>query len=104
MKVIGSVKEDLNLEKRNSISPETVKKFIDLNFSILLEKNYGTHIGIADDKYKSKGVILDGKQGNIVIPNLNMSEFTIKFYFKPSNFSVSRVKNNLSSHKNYLTF
>jgi len=55
MKVIGSVKEDLNLEKRNSVSPETVKKFIDLNFSVLLEKNYGIHIGITDKEYESKG-------------------------------------------------
>ena len=40
MKIIGSVKEDLNVEKRISITPETVVKFISLNFSVLLEKNY----------------------------------------------------------------
>ena len=40
MKIIGSVKEDLNTEKRTSITPETTKKFIDLNFSVFLEKNY----------------------------------------------------------------
>ena len=34
MKVIGSVKEDLNLEKRNSVSPETVKKFIEEVYEI----------------------------------------------------------------------
>ena len=28
MKIIGSVKEDLDTEKRISITPETVKKFI----------------------------------------------------------------------------
>ena len=28
MKIIGSVKEDLNKEKRISITPDTVKKFI----------------------------------------------------------------------------
>ena len=38
MKNIGSVKEDLTTEKRISITPETVKKFINLNFSIFLEK------------------------------------------------------------------
>ena len=41
MKIIGSVKEDLNIEKRISITPETVKKFIGLNFSVFIEKNYG---------------------------------------------------------------
>ena len=39
MKIIGSVKEDFALEKRVSVTPETVKKLIDLNFSVFLEKN-----------------------------------------------------------------
>ena len=38
MKVIGSVKEDLTVEKRVSITPEIVKKFSELGFSINLEK------------------------------------------------------------------
>ena len=58
MKVIGSVKEDLAVEKRISISLETAKKFINLNFSVMLEKNYGKHLGITDEEYKSNGVIL----------------------------------------------
>ena len=33
---IGSVKEDLNTEKRVAITPETVKKFKILGFSINL--------------------------------------------------------------------
>ena len=40
MKVVGSVKEDLTTEKRVSIVPETVKKLINLNLSVLIEKNY----------------------------------------------------------------
>ena len=55
MITIGSVKEDLNIEQRISISPETVKKFTELNFSILLEKNYGEHLGITDQEFKNKG-------------------------------------------------
>ena len=38
MQTIGSVKEDLAIEKRISITPETVKKFIDLKLSVSLEK------------------------------------------------------------------
>ena len=34
MKIIGSVKEDLSVEKRVSISPEIVKKYKDLGLSI----------------------------------------------------------------------
>ena len=55
MKIIGSVKEDLVTEKRISITPETVKRLIKLNFSIFLEKNYGEHLGIDDAEFKNKG-------------------------------------------------
>ena len=58
MKTIGSVKEDLDIEKRISITPETVKKFTDLKFSVLLEKSYGEHLGISDEEYRNKGAIL----------------------------------------------
>ena len=55
MKIIGSVKEDLSFEKRVSITPEVVKKFIKLGFSINLEKKYGEHLGINDEDYKKNG-------------------------------------------------
>ena len=55
MKIIGSVKEDLSVEKRISIIPETVKKFIDLGFTINLEKKYAEHLGINDEDYKKNG-------------------------------------------------
>jgi len=55
MKTIGSVKEDLSVEKRVSITPESVKKFTDLGFSINLEKKYAEHLGINDEDYKKNG-------------------------------------------------
>jgi len=55
MRNIGSVKEDLAIEKRISITPDIIKKFTNLKFSILLEKNYGEHLGINDEEYKSIG-------------------------------------------------
>jgi len=55
MKTIGSVKEDLALEKRVSVTPESVKKFIKLGFSINLEKKYADHLGIDDEDYKKSG-------------------------------------------------
>ena len=55
MKIIGSVKEDLSIENRVSINPESIKKFIDMGFSIYLEKNYAKHLGIDDDYYKKSG-------------------------------------------------
>ena len=59
MKHIGSVREDLSIEKRVSITPEIIKKFIDLGFYINLEKKYAEHLGINDDNYKKNGVNID---------------------------------------------
>ena len=58
MKTIGSVKEDLTIEKRISITPETIRKFTDLKLSVFLEKNYGEHLGIDDKEYKNQGANL----------------------------------------------
>ena len=64
MKGIGSVKENLDTEKRISITPETAKKLIDLKFSVFLEKNYGEHLDISDDDYKEKGanILVDSNE------------------------------------------
>jgi len=56
MKIIGSFKEDLAIEKRISITPETAKKYIELGFSLNLEKNYAEHLGINDKEYQKIGV------------------------------------------------
>ena len=53
---IASLQEDLNLEKRVSITPEIAKKFISQGFEIYLDKNYGTHLGFEDEEYKNLGV------------------------------------------------
>jgi NAD(P) transhydrogenase subunit alpha len=54
--IVASIKEDINVEKRISITPETAKNFIALGLSINLEKNYATHLGIDDEEYKNYGV------------------------------------------------
>jgi len=59
MSSIGSVKEDLKIEKRISITPETTKKFKSQGFSINLEKKYGEHLGINDEEYKKKGATIN---------------------------------------------
>jgi len=54
--IIASIKEDINLEKRISITPETAKNFIALGLNINLEKNYAVHLGIEDKDYENYGV------------------------------------------------
>ena len=43
---IGSLQENLNVEKRIAITPEIVKKYTSLGFEIFLTEKYGDHIGI----------------------------------------------------------
>ena len=54
--IIGSIKEEINLEKRVSITPETAKNIIALGLNINLEKNYAVHLGIEDKQYERNGV------------------------------------------------
>ena len=54
--IVASIKEEINLEKRISLTPETAKNLIALGLSINLEKNYAIHLGIEDKDYESQGV------------------------------------------------
>ena len=88
MKNVGSVKEDLNIEKRISITPETVKKFTRLGFIVNLEKNYAEHIGINDEEYKNSGAnLISSKEGV-----LEKSDIILKVNC-PSKDEVNLIKN-----------
>ena len=87
MKIIGSVKEDLSKEKRVSITPETVKRLKDLDFSVFLEKTYGEHLGITDEEYKNRGANLHSSAKEI----LEKSEIILKVNC-PSNDEISFIK------------
>ena len=54
--IIGSIKEDLALEKRVSLTPETAKNIIGLGLNLCLEKDYAIHLGIQDSEYKNAGI------------------------------------------------
>jgi len=85
---IGSVKEDLRLEKRISITPEIVKKLLELKFSVFIEKNYGEHLGISDQEYNSNGAILQNSAKEV----LAKSEIILKVNI-PSDSDVNLIKN-----------
>tara|TARA_B100000029_G_scaffold478914_1_gene525464 strand:- start:80 stop:1171 length:1092 start_codon:yes stop_codon:yes gene_type:complete len=87
MKIIGSVKEDLSFEKRVSITPETVKKFVDLGFSINLEKQYAEHIGISDKDFEKNGANINFSKKEIY----EKSEIILKVNFL-SEDEISLVK------------
>ena len=63
---IGTVSENKNLEKRVAITPETVKKYNDLGFKVIVEKDYASHLGISDEQYKSCGAQIEKDKKNII--------------------------------------
>jgi NAD(P) transhydrogenase subunit alpha len=60
---LASISENKNKEKRIAVTPEIAKKYINLGFNLSLPKNYGTHLGFADEEYKNLNVnILDNDE------------------------------------------
>ena len=55
---IGSILENQKNEKRISITPDVIKKYISLGCEIVLSKNYGLHLGINDKEYSDEGAKL----------------------------------------------
>ena len=63
--IVGSIKEDISLEKRVSLTPETAKNIIGLGLQICIEKNYANHLGISDNEYRNNGVEIKNSSNDI---------------------------------------
>ena len=48
---IGSISENQKFEKRIAVTPEILKKYTSLGFEVCLSENYGSHLGIEDEKF-----------------------------------------------------
>ena len=64
--IIVSVSENIDLEKRISITPEISKKYINLGFEVHLSENYGVHLGFKDDEYKEYGVKISSDEKKLL--------------------------------------
>ena len=60
--IIGSISENKDIEKRISITPDIIKKYISIGFKILIEKDYGSHLGFSDEIFAKEGCDLDNKE------------------------------------------
>ena len=87
--IVGSIKEDLTLEKRVSITPETAKNIIGLGLKVCIEKNYANHLGIVDDDYRNIGVDIKDSSQEV----LNSSNLIIKVNC-PSENEINILKEN----------
>jgi alanine dehydrogenase len=72
--IVASIKEDVNLEKRISVTPETVKNLIALGLGINLEKNYAIHLGIEDKEYENLGAKFFNNSSEVI----NNSDLILK--------------------------
>jgi H+-translocating NAD(P) transhydrogenase subunit alpha len=86
--IIGSIKEDLSLEKRVSITPETAKNLINLGMKIIIENNYAVHIGIANTEYEAVGVEIKNSPKEV----LNSCNLLTKVNC-PSDDEILNIKN-----------
>ena len=87
--IVGSIKEDLALEKRVSLTPETAKSIIGLGLKICIEKNYASHLGINDNEYEKVGVEIKASANDVSIS----SNLIIKVNC-PSEKEISILKEN----------
>jgi NAD(P) transhydrogenase subunit alpha len=85
--IVGSTKEDLTLEKRVSLTPETAKNIIGLGLKICIEKDYATHLGIRDSEYKDIGAEIKNSSKEV----LNTSDLIIKVNC-PSEKEISELR------------
>ena len=69
--IVGSIKEDILLEKRISVTPEAAKNIIALGLEVCIEKNYAKHLGIEDSSYENLGVKILANSDD-VIKNCNL--------------------------------
>ncbi len=87
--IVGSIKEDLALEKRVSVTPETAKNIIGLGLKVCIEKDYASHLGINDNEYKDVGVDIKSSANDVS----NSSNLIIKVNC-PSEKEVNILKDN----------
>ena len=103
--IVGSIKEDLTLEKRVSVTPETAKNILDLGLKLCIEKDYAIHLGIQDDDYRKVGVEIKSNSSEVLnfsnlITKVNCPSEKEIVNFKENTFLVGML--NPSKNKNQI--
>ncbi len=97
--IIGTISEKDSFEKRVLLTPDTIKKFIQLGFKVNVENNFGSFLNIKDEDFKSIGAYclkrneILGSSDIIIknkLPNIRRNNFIKrKYYFNWKFFSSS---------------
>ena len=104
--IVGSIKENITLEKRVSVTPDSAKNIIGLGLKVYIEKGYALHLGIHDNDYQKVGAEIRSSSKEI----LNESNLITKVNC-PSEDEISIIKEktiligmlNLSKNKNQIS-
>ena len=64
--IIGSISENINVEKRVAITPDVIKKYKSLGLDIHLSENYASHLGIKDNEYEKEGANIISNSSEII--------------------------------------
>ncbi len=64
--IVGSISENINLEKRVAITPDVIKKYKSLGLEVNLTKDYALHLGITDHEYETQGANIFNSNEEII--------------------------------------
>ena len=105
--IIGSISENKDLEKRISITPDIVKKYVSNGFEILIENNYGQHLGISDEEFTKEGCKIDTRENILknsdIVLQLSLPDKHLFQYFKENNILIGNFNSsqNLNEINNF---
>ena len=101
--IIGSISENKEIEKRISITPDLVKKYISNGFGVVVETGFGSHIGISDDKFIKAGCKIDKKENILkqsdIILQLNLPEEHSLEFFQENKIQIGNFNSNQNLEK-----
>ena len=101
--IIGSISENKNVEKRISITPDIAKKYITNGFQILLENDYGSHLGISDEEFLKVGCKIEKKENILhqsdIVLQLDIPEENNLEFFKENKFLIGSFNANQNLEK-----
>ena len=87
--IVGSIKEDLSLEKRVSLTPESAKNIISLGLKVCVEKDYALHLGINNKDYTDVGVIIKESQNDVFQSSNLLTKVNC-----PTDSEIEKIKEN----------
>ena len=85
--IIGSISENIDIEKRVAITPDIIKKYKSLGLEVHLIKNYANHLGINDKEYEAEGAKIFENEDEVISSSNAILQMSI-----PSQNNLEKLK------------